>query len=344
MHDVMDAVTQAMKPTAKATRTPGASVMKRMNTLTRTAGAAALVLALAACQTTPPANPDLAAARSAVSQASANPYSARSASVELERAQQSLRRAEAAWADNRDREETQHLSYLAQRRAETALAVAMQAQQEERLQQASSERERVRLEARTRELEAARRNASAAQATAQATAQTAQGQVISAQQQAEQARREAEAARQQLTQQAERNAAMERDLQALQARSTQRGMVVTLGDVFFATGRADLQPGALRSAQQLAGVLRQYPERRVMVEGFTDSQGSEQMNQQLSQRRAEAFRQALVNAGVDAARIELRAHGEAFPVAGNDTPAGRQQNRRVEVLFSDPQGRFVERS
>ncbi|MCY7316663.1 MAG: OmpA family protein [Rubrivivax sp.] len=310
-----------------------------MTTLTRSAAVAALAAALSACQTTPPGNPDLEAARTVVSQASSNPYAARSASVELQRAQQALRRAESAWADNRDREETQHLSYLTQRRAETTLAIAQQAQNEERLQQAGSERERVRLEARTREVEAARRNASAAQASAQ----SAQGQVATAQQQTEQARREAEAARQQLAQQAERSAAMERDLQTLQARSTQRGMVVTLGDVFFSTGRADLQPGAQRNVQQLANVLRQYPERRVLIEGFTDSQGSDELNMELSQRRAEAFRRALVSSGVETGRIELRAHGKSHPVASNDTAAGRQQNRRVEVLFSDPQGRFGER-
>ncbi len=311
-----------------------------MNTFATTCAAVACAAVLSACQTTPQVNADLTAARAALSQAQANPYAPRAASVELERAQQALRRAEAAWADKRDTEETKHLAYVAQRRAETALAVAMQAQSEERVQQAGAERERVRLEARTREAEAAARSAQAAQATArtaQSSAQTAQGQ-------AEQARQEAEAARQRLQQEQARAAALERDLKSLQGQSTQRGMVVTMGDVLFASGRATLQPGAQRNVQRLAQVLKQYPERRVMVEGFTDSQGSEEKNQELSQRRAEAFRQALLNAGVAADRIEVRGHGEGYPVASNDTPTGRQQNRRVEVLFSDAQGRFTERS
>lgn len=325
-----------------------------MNTFAKTCAAWACAAVLSACQTTPPVNPNLEAARAALSQAQTNPYAPRAAAVELERAQQALRRAEAAWADRRDTDETQHLSYVAQRRAETALAVAMRAQSEEQVSQAGGERDRVRLEARTREAEAAARTAQSAQASAQsaqasaqsaqATARTAQSNAQTAQGQAEQARQETDAARQRLEQEQARAAALERDLKSLQGQPTQRGMVVTLGDVLFTTGRAVLQPGALRSVQQLGQVLQQYPERRVLVEGFTDSQGSDETNLQLSQRRAEAFRQALLDAGVAANRIEVRGHGEAYPVADNNSAAGRQQNRRVEVLFSDAQGRFRDRS
>lgn len=302
--------------------------MTRFLTLAAAAGA----IALAGCQTVPPVNPDLEAARSAVAQARSDPAAARSASVELDNAQQALRRAETAWADRRDNAETQHLAYLARRRAETAMAVGAQAQADERVRGAGGERERLRLEARTREAE----NATQAARTAQATAIVAQGQ-------AEVSRQQADAARLQAQQQAERAGALERDLQSLQARSTQRGLVVTIGDVLFATGQAMLQPGAQRSAQQIGAVLQQYPERRVLIEGFTDSQGSDAMNLDLSQRRAEALRQALVDAGVAPSRIEVRGHGKAFPVADNGTAAGRQANRRVEVLFSNADGRFVER-
>jgi len=285
----------------------------------------AAAAALAACQSTPPVNNELVAARNALTQASADPAAAKSAAVEIERAQQALQRAEFAWAKKGDNEETQHLSYLARRRTDIALAVAAQGQIDERLRQAGGERERARLDARTREAEMA----SQAARNAQADASSAQGQ--------------AEAARRQAAQESERAAALERDLQSLRGRSTQRGVVVTLGDVLFTTGRATLQPSAQRSVQRLAQVLQQYPERRVLVEGFTDSQGSEQMNLELSQRRAEAFRQALLAAGVASERIDVRAHGEANPVADNNTAAGRQQNRRVEVLFSNSEGRFAGR-
>jgi len=306
----------------------------------------ACVSVLAACQTTPPVNADLENARSTIAQARANPYAARAAAVELDRAQQALARAEKAWADDRDREETQHLAYLAGRRGDIAMALAAQAQSEEKLQQAGAERERVRLEARTREAEQSAQTAR----SAMATAQSAQGQAAqsrrdadSARADASSARAEVDAARMQTAQEGERAAALQRDLESLQGRSTQRGMVVTLGDVLFSTGRAELQPGALRSVQQLAQVMQQYPERRVLIEGFTDSTGSLQLNMDLSQRRAEAFAQAMRNAGVAAERMEVRAQGPAFAVADNGNAAGRQQNRRVEVLFSNAEGRFAAR-
>lgn len=298
--------------------------------------AATLAVLLAACQTTPPPNPDLAAARAAMEQARANPYAARVAALELDRAQQALQRAEFAWAKSSDADETRHLAYVARRRADVVVALASQARAEEQLAQAGAERERLRLEARTREAEAAGAAARSAQAQQQQSQQQSQQQVQTAQQQTEAARRQAAA-------EAERAQALERDLQSLQGKATQRGMVVTLGDVLFATGRANLQPGAQRSVQRLAQVLQQYPERKVLVEGFTDSTGAEDKNLELSQRRADAFRQALLNAGVQTDRVEVKAHGEAFPVADNGSAAGRQANRRVEVVFSDAQGRFQAR-
>jgi len=109
----------------------------------------------------------------------------------------------------------------------------------------------------------------------------------------------------------------------MQARSTDRGLVVTVRDVLFDTAQHQLQPGARRSAAQLAAILQQHPQRRIRVEGFADSRGSETYNLALSQRRAEAFRDALVENGVPADRIDVQGLGEAFPVATNATaPAG----------------------
>ena len=323
-----------------------------MHRLSKLAAASVtLVLALAACQTTPGVNSDLTLAQAAVERARSNTYVARSAAVELERAQQALSKAQAAWAADRDTEETRHLAYLASQRAEIAMAIGERAQADERVVQAGAERERVRLQARTREADAATRAAQDAQATArqaQSAARTAQSdamqsrdQAEAARMQAEAARAQAEAARAQALQQASRADNLERDLQDLRGRKTDRGMVVTLGDVLFDSGSANLNGGAQRSIDQLIQVLRQYPDRKVRIEGFTDSVGSGDMNMQLSQRRAEAFARALINGGIDATRIDVRAWGEANPVADNATAAGRQQNRRVEVLFSDPAGRFA---
>lgn len=295
-----------------------------MNT-TRTLIAAATAMALAACQTTPELNPDIAAARSSLEQARSNTYVARSGAVELQNAQLAMTRAETAWAADRDVDQTRHLAYLARQRAEIAMAVGMQAQSDERVQQFTAEREKVRLQARTQEADMATADARAAQADAQMSKQ------------------QADAAAMLALQQAGRAEGLERDLADLKAQKTDRGMVVTLGDVLFDTGKSTLLPGAQRSVAQLVQVLTHHPERRVLIEGFTDSVGSDEMNLQLSQRRAQAFQRELMSGGVAAGRIEVRAWGEANPVADNGSAAGRQRNRRVEVLFSDAEGRLAAR-
>ena len=125
--------------------------------------------------------------------------------------------------------------------------------------------------------------------------------------------------------------------QELAGRETERGLILTLGDIFFDTGQAQLKPGALLSIQRLAAYLQSNPERRIAVEGFTDSRGSEAYNLNLSRARAEAVRTALISAGVEPNRIQTSAYGEAFPVADNSTASGRQLNRRVEIVVSDEQ-------
>ncbi|OYT99251.1 MAG: flagellar motor protein MotB [Burkholderiales bacterium PBB1] len=309
-----------------------------MNT-TRTLIATATLMALAACQTTPGPNPDLASARASLDQARSNAYVGRSGAVELQSAQQAMTRAENAWAADRDVDQTRHLAYLARQRAEIATAVGLQAQYDERVQQFTAEREKVRLQARTYEADVATADARAAQADAR----NAQADARNAQTDAQVSKDQADAARLLALQQAGRAEGLERDLAELKASKTDRGMVVTLGDVLFDTGKSTLQPGAQHSVAQLVQVLVRHPERRVLIEGYTDSVGSESMNMQLSQRRAETFQRELMNGGIAADRIEVRAWGEANPVADNDSAAGRQRNRRVEVLFSDAEGHLATR-
>jgi len=110
---------------------------------------------------------------------------------------------------------------------------------------------------------------------------------------------------------------------------------VTFGDVLFDVDRAELKPGGLRSVQKLADFLNQNKERHVIVEGYTDSTGSDSYNQRLSERRADAVRMALIRMGVDPQRIVSQGYGEAYPVASNDSPSGRAMNRRVEVTISN---------
>ncbi|MDQ2778763.1 MAG: OmpA family protein, partial [Pseudomonadota bacterium] len=130
-----------------------------------------------------------------------------------------------------------------------------------------------------------------------------------------------------------RAAALQAQLAELQAKQTDRGMVLTLGDVLFDTGRAELKSGANRTLDQLTAFLKEHGERSVQIEGYTDSTGSEQTNQVLSERRAIAVKNALTDRGVEANRISARGMGPANPVASNGTQGGRQQNRRVEIVL-----------
>lgn len=129
-----------------------------------------------------------------------------------------------------------------------------------------------------------------------------------------------------------------RELEQLKARETERGLMLTLGDVLFDTDSATLKPGALLTVRRLAAFLRDNPQRRLSIEGHTDSSGSAAYNQRLSEDRAESVRAALIREGVAPQRLVAAGFGESFPVASNSTAAGRQQNRRVEVVISDEQG------
>jgi outer membrane protein OmpA-like peptidoglycan-associated protein len=120
-------------------------------------------------------------------------------------------------------------------------------------------------------------------------------------------------------------------------------MVITLGDVLFGTDLARLNPEGIRTAQKLANVLQQNPQRTVLVEGFADSTGTAAHNQDLSERRATAVRTALQDMGVTRDRVAIRGYGEAYPVAANDTNANRQLNRRVEIVLSDDTGKVIAR-
>ncbi|MGR2708135.1 OmpA family protein [Pseudomonas sp. AU10] len=123
-------------------------------------------------------------------------------------------------------------------------------------------------------------------------------------------------------------------LQALNAKKTDRGEVVTFGDVLFDTGKAELKYNSQNTIGQLAQYLADNPERKVRIEGFTDNVGGDVLNQRLSEQRADAVANALIKMGVDASRLTTQGYGKQFPVADNASAQSRQLNRRVEVIIS----------
>jgi outer membrane protein OmpA-like peptidoglycan-associated protein len=284
---------------------------------TKLAVAIAVAAILAACASAPKKNDQLDEARAQVQTLSQDPLASQAASRELTAARGELQQAESALEKQRPAEEVTHYAYLASRHAETGEARIAEARARERVSQGEAERNRVLLEARTRD-------ASRAQAAAQNNAQAADA----ARQEALSARADADTAAQQLA--------------ALQAEKTKRGMVMTLGDVLFDTGKATLKPGADGTLNRLGEFMRQNPDTKLIVEGHTDSRGSDEYNQQLSQERAQSVASALANRGVTGDRVQAVGRGEGYPVASNDDTGGRQQNRRVEIIFSDTEGRFAQ--
>lgn len=278
-----------------------------------------LLALVAGCATTPTRNDRLEEARAEVEKASADPLAQQAAGKDIEQARGDLERAETAFQQHRPPEEVDHLAYLALRHAQTGEARIAEAHARQQIAQAQEERNRVQLEAREREVHSARNAAENARNSAAA----AQGEAATAQSELARARQE---------------------LQELQAKQTARGMVMTLSDVLFDTGQATLKPGADRALDRLAQYLKDSPETHVIIEGHTDSVGSDDYNLALSQRRAQAVADALTTRGVSTGRIQTKGLGKAYPVASNDTQAGRQQNRRVEIVFSDESGRFTQTS
>jgi outer membrane protein OmpA-like peptidoglycan-associated protein len=297
-------------------------------------GTLASLALLTGCANLPDTSENYAEAEEAVERAREMPEVTQYAALKLQQAEQSLQEAEQIWDEHgNDRlEDVEHHAYLAKQQAATAIERAKVGEAREEMQQVSQTREQVLRQARESELSSVRQRAARAETeaqTAQERAQQLEQRFQSAQQDADAAQQDAQARRQQESRELQE---LRETVQSLQAQQTERGVVLTMQEVLFDLGESELKPGGERAVEQLANFLEQNPDRQVLVEGYTDALGEEDFNMELSRERAEAVQQALVSAGISPERIEVRGHGEEFPVANNETTAGRQLNRRVEVV------------
>lgn len=267
------------------------SMLKHSKTLLATAIASVL---LVACSTTTTKPYGADAARAKLTQLQSDSQLASLAPVAIKDAEAAVVAAE---RPQKDVEEGRHLVYIADHKIDLATALAQRQLLEDQRKTLSEQREKARLDSRTRE--------------------------------ADQAHSDVAAAKQQTSE-------LQRQLDELNAKTTDRGIVVTLGDVLFDTGRSELKGGSLSNLAKLAAFLNQYPDRTVAIEGHTDSVGSEENNLSLSHRRADAVKSYLVHQGVSASRLTTVGLGEDSPIASNDSATGRQQNRRVEVVIENP--------
>ena len=278
-----------------------------------------------ACAQVPPG---LEQARQNYQQIQNNPQISARAPVASYEAGQALRRTEEAWDKTGDEKEVDHLAYLTNRRVEIAREAAQQKAAETEAQQLKQQREEFLLQSRTREADRAKqlaesraREVDLAQQQAQASAQDA----LEAQRKAQSASNRADE--------------LEKRFAELKAKQTERGVELTLSDVLFEFDKANLKPGAERSLAPVSAFLKENPNRSITIEGYTDSVGSDTYNLELSRRRADAVKSFFIQRGISADRITSRGFGEEYPVASNDTQAGRQQNRRVQIIIATQDGR-----
>ncbi len=245
-----------------------------------------LIVMLSGCASSSETDSSLARARGAYAQASTNPSIVANAQVPLYEAKQALDQAEAAT----DSDEIVYRSYLAERSAQTAVAIGEQKIAEAQIDQYGKERDTLLLTRRTMEI----------------------------------SQLEAEMA--------------ELKAKQLPVKVTERGIVLTLGDVFFAFDKADVRPRGRVIIDKIAEFLYKNQERTVSIEGHTDSRGSDEYNMDLSQRRADSVRFLLISSGIHSSRIQAKGMGESYPIASNDNDGGRQLNRRVEIIIENQRG------
>ncbi len=267
-----------------------------------------LVLLVTGCASVPQPNAALESAQSAVQAAEADPNVNKYAALDLDAAKRQLGIAEAA-ASRHDDAAIAQAAYLAAQTARLAQAHAAAKADDARVAAGQAERDKIQLAARTRDVD-----------TANMATNTAIGQRDAA---------------------ADQAARLQAEVDQLKATPTPRGLVLTLGDVLFDTGKAQLNPGSDRKLDQLAQFLTSHPERRVQIDGYTDSVGTDAYNQELSQRRADAVKSALIARGIDPSRIGTQGYGKGYPVADNTDSGGRQLNRRVEVVIGEDSGAAI---
>jgi len=263
--------------------------------------AAAASACIAGCASAPQSTEELETARAVVPQVESSPR-AGVAATNISEARKALDRANQLAEKHGKADEITYEATVAARNAQIANEKILTAMARDEIDKGTAERQTVLADARAHEAE---RNAQQAQA---ATAQAK---------------------------------ALEQELADLKGKKTDRGVVVTLGDVLFDTGKATLKPGAYTTIDRLATVLKEDASRKVMIEGHTDNVGSDEYNQGLSERRAQSVQAALFERGVAASQISTLGKGETTPVASNDNAAGRQQNRRVELVFQEDRSKVA---
>jgi len=280
-----------------------------MQLIKQTSLSFAVIAMLSACNVTPERNETLEAARTIVPQMETSSR-AGLAATQISDARKSLDTANRLADSNGKIADIEYEALNAVLNAKIAQQKILTAEAQEQIEKGTAQRQVVMLESREREIQRSAQSASDARQSASDAHELANAS----------------------TQRAD---LLEGELAALKAKKTERGLVLTLGDVLFDTGGATLKSGAYSTLDRLATALKGNTGRSVLIEGHTDNVGSDDANQSLSLRRAESVQTALMQRGVATTQLKAMGRGESTPIASNEDVGGRQQNRRVEMIFAD---------
>jgi outer membrane protein OmpA-like peptidoglycan-associated protein len=315
-----------------------------------------MVAGLPACGTAPKQDLALEQVRTQLNELKSDQELADYAPLAVGEAERALRQAETATGDATNRI---HLIYMADRKIQMARVVAQHGQLEQESRRLAEERNAMLVKGSKLEAEMARLDAEQARMMSSARAEDAQRareEAMEAQQreaasardaehaieEAQQARAlaassatEAQLARREADLAVEQADTLRKQLENLQLRQTESGVVVTLGDVLFESGETSLREEAMASLVEVVDLLQSEPDKDIRIEGHSDSTGDSETNLGISAQRANAVLDALVSLGVDPGRFTAAGMGEDFPIASNDTEEGRRQNRRVDVILLD---------
>ncbi len=326
-----------------------------MRTWTRTLLLLVSLVMMVACQSTPKKDLALERTRTALQQLQNDEELTGYAPLAVSEAERALRQAE----QSTNPAQRAHLVYMADKKILIARAIAQREQLEMTYRELEDERSAMRIRASELETEQAREEAARARMMMAASEEDAQRRQREAQlareqelesnraaemarEEAQQARRladsrasEAELARREAELAVAQMDSLKRQLENLQLRETESGVVVTLGDVLFNTGETELRDEAMTSLIEVVDLLQTEPDKQIRIEGHTDASGAAETNLQLSQDRADSVMAALISLGVSADRLQAVGMGEDFPIDSNETESGKSRNRRVDVILLD---------
>lgn len=275
------------------------------------------------CASAPQSPPGADLVRDKLARLQADPVLSNKAPDAIERAEVAVRLAEQELGDSDEaRALGAHRVYLAEHQVEIAMAKAATRHAEDQREQFAAQRADARLNART--LEANRAQAAADRADDRAERLANEREQAREASAAAEARAQAEAAE------------LKRQIEKLEAEATDRGLVLTLGDLLFAFDSAELKVGSASILDRLVTFLESYPERNAVIEGHTDNIGNAEYNRGLSERREESVRQYLIEHGIASERLSASGLGQSRPLVDNGSDSGRQRKRRVEIIIDNP--------